>query len=127
MVLYIYIHTFVGYCYGYKTRHRYKTTDTIGNMNILVKSLLLLLLNTATATSPSGLLVNHRRHPAIGISPFKLHFTWIIPHLSACHHNQHQTAYQIEFQNLPTFNIGRQNTTQSTNVFHPIQLIPTKT
>ena len=84
-------------------------------MNILVKSLLLLLLNTATATSPSGLLVNHRRHPAIGISPSKLHLLRMAM--------QESTLKKIPAPLLPQ-QLLFENDVDSAIIFPPSTIIP---
>ena len=55
----------------------------------------------AYASAPSGLLCNHRRHPAVGVATALPHFSWVVPHVEGCGTDQMQVAHQIQLVAAP--------------------------
>ena len=72
--------------------------------NLILKSmplawvalLALLSLCGTEAARPSGLLVDGRRTPAVGIASAAPRYTWVVPHLACGATNQRQVAYQLQ-------------------------------
>lgn len=66
--------------------------------------LLIVITRQIDAAAPHGLLVNGKRHPALGISGTDVSFGWVVPHInhSVCGNDQHQESFQLQLKNIDT-------------------------